>query len=79
MNVIVNGYNHITTKEKGEKMTIVDVTSDIPFSNGDGFQNLQLFLKGHNTYTIGQVYEAETQTFMSGNELKTRVVNLINS
>lgn len=72
----VNGFNTIKSKKDGKEYTIVHVTTDIPFSNGGGCQNLEFFQSGKVGYSIGEVYEAVTETFLAGNELKTRVVGL---
>lgn len=72
----VCGYNNVTSKKNGEDYTIVHVNTDLPFSNGCGTQNLEFVLKGKLGFSIGEVYQAVTESYLVGNELKTRVVGL---
>lgn len=72
----VNGYSHIRSKKDGKDYTLVHVTTDIPFTNGDGFQNLNVFIEGSKNFTVGQAYEALITQYLQDGQLVARVVGL---
>lgn len=77
MYLIVNGYNLVTSKKDSKQYTIVHGTSDIPFSNGKGFQNYNVFLTGHRSdLQIGKRYNCKMDTVMIGDQLQARVTDL---
>lgn len=77
MKVVVNGYNKVTSKKDGKQYTFVDCTSDMPFSNGKGFQNIQVVLSGLRDDLIpGKSYNTKEQTFKQGDQLVVRIVDL---
>lgn len=78
MKVVVNGYNKVTSKKDGKQYTFVDGLSDMTFSNGKGFQNIQVILSGHrDDLVIGKTYNTKEQTFKQGDQLVVRIVDLI--
>ena len=76
MQVKVNGYNYVKSKKDGTNYTIVHVTSDIPFNNGDGTQNIEIFLKGSKPLEIDSIYTAITETVLQNGQLVSRIVDL---
>lgn len=76
MKLKVNGFACVTSRKDNRPYTIVHGTSDMPFSNGKGFQNYNAFLNGHVDLEVGRVYEAVTDTYMQGDQLITRVTGL---
>lgn len=76
MKLRVNGYACVTSKKDSKPYTIVHGTSDMPFSNGAGYQNYNAFLQGHVKLEVGRTYDAVTDTYMQGDQLITRVTGL---
>lgn len=77
MKLNISGYSLITSKKDGKQYTNVHGVSDIPFSNGKGFQNYSVFLLGHrNDLQIGKTYTCVTDTAMRDGQLVTRVTDL---
>lgn len=76
MNVKVNGYNWITSQKNGRDYTIVHCNTDVPFQNGEGSQNLEFMLEGHEKLVVGEIYEAVMGETIFNGRVQSRIVSL---